>query len=356
MLESGNKLNRGDKIFLNLERLSVHTMNEEKMNKLLDDIASIKKSTEDVPIIKETVSQMKESLDGLSERVKMLQTENTNLKKKLEQLEIENEILGERLDLLEQHTRKNNLIINGLPLTPREDLREIIGKLGEEVEVEIKNSDICAVHRLPSRSGVPAIVAQLNNRDTKNDLIRAVKKKRPTTNKLGLTNSGNDLPIFCEEQLTQKMKSILIRAKQMRKEGIFQFVWVKDGNIFVREMAESKAYKITEMSQLEGEYTDQEKETRREDKEEASKASESNIERNKEKGTEKGHTTNYITPNSQKRTIEDRSPNQENNGLERTRRRTDLGPNSTNQYRQRGSIQSTLQKFRFNTGNNTYRR
>ncbi len=62
-----------------------------------------------------------------------------------------------------------------------------------------------------------------------------------------------DNPIYGEEQLTQKNKEILLKAKKLRREGIYTFEWVRDGHVFVRENAEGRAYKIMDISRLNGE-------------------------------------------------------------------------------------------------------
>ncbi len=119
------------------------------------------------------------------------------------------------------------------------------------MEIKINETDTCAIHRLPNRGGAPAtIVAQFNSRDKKIDLVKAIKKKKPKTEMLGYIV---DNPIYGEDQLTQKNKEILLKTKKLRREGIYMFVWVRDGQVFVRENAEGRTYKIMDMAQLDGE-------------------------------------------------------------------------------------------------------
>ncbi len=56
--------------------------------------------------------------------------------------------------------------MSGLPIIEREDLKMMVRKLTEKMEIKIYVTDICAIHRLPNRGDAPAtIAAQFNNRD-----------------------------------------------------------------------------------------------------------------------------------------------------------------------------------------------
>ncbi len=99
-------------------------------------------------------------------QLRFLQQESEVLSQRIESLEKENEWLHTRTEGIEAHTRKNNIVLSGLPVTEREDLRMVVKKLAEKMEIKINETDICAIHRLPSRGGAPAkIVTQFNNRD-----------------------------------------------------------------------------------------------------------------------------------------------------------------------------------------------
>ncbi len=80
--------------------------------------------------------------------------------------------------------------------------------------------------------------------------MKAIKKEKPKT---GMLEYAVDNPIYGEDQLTQKNKEILLKAKKLRREGIYMFVRVRDGHVFVLENAEGRAYKIMDIAQLDGE-------------------------------------------------------------------------------------------------------
>lgn len=94
----------------------------------------------------------------------------------------------------------------------------------------------------------PTIVAKLNNRDLKNQLIRAAKMKKSNAAVLGYDENS---PIFCDEHLTPETKTILFKAKALRKEGVLTYVWTRDCRVFVKESPESHTYELTSTDQLE---------------------------------------------------------------------------------------------------------
>lgn len=104
------------------------------------------------------------------------------------------------------------------PMAERGTLRSLFMKLGKKLEVEVQKCDIsCTIHRLPGRSNVTAIVARLNNRDLKSEMIRASKRKRLTSDVLGFEAVN---PIYCAEHLTAYTAAILKKAKQLKRDDL----------------------------------------------------------------------------------------------------------------------------------------
>ncbi len=57
--------------------------------------------------------------------------------------------------------------------------------VGSKLEVDIKDTDICTTHRLPSKSTAPTVVVKFNNYETKNNLIKAAKIKKIKSDAIG---------------------------------------------------------------------------------------------------------------------------------------------------------------------------
>ncbi len=92
---------------------------------------------------------------------------------------------------------KKNVIINGVPLTEEENLKEIIKNKAPKLEVENQDYHICALHCSPSKQKFPPIIMRLNSFDVRRDLVRN-SKKRLNGNAIGI----GPQPIFIEEHLS----------------------------------------------------------------------------------------------------------------------------------------------------------
>ncbi len=264
---------------------------QENFKKLIEDVAYIRKA-----------------IDESTTKINQLEQDNKILHEEVEELAMENYMLKNRIADMEQYSRKNNMIIRGIPKAAGEDLRMIVKKLATKLDMNISDFEIDTLHRLPSKNAIPAIIVKFTSRDTKNNFIRSAKKKKLAGCDIGFASVT---PIYCDEQITTHTREILQKALEIKRENVVQYVWVRDGNVFVREKEGELAYKITCLEQLnlnnpqEGRaQTENGKEKQREEEPKASQkqGTSANLDHITLKGTPgKG-------PNTEKRTMEDRSP------------------------------------------------
>ena len=128
------------------------TQIQDNTNKLLEENQTLRKQYAD----------LHESLNFHMAKVEKLETENQTLKKEvrflktsLEEVKEDNDAMAEdlatainKIDDLEQYSRKHNLEFHGIPESSQENLAEQIIKLGNVLNVPIRNNDIDICHRL----------------------------------------------------------------------------------------------------------------------------------------------------------------------------------------------------------------
>ncbi len=120
-----------------------------------------------------------------------------------------------------KNTRRNNLIINGVPKTKDENVRALVRDIANKLKVEISNNDIAAAHRLATNQEIPPIIVKFIKHEVKSNIIVASKKMKLN----GATLKYQPpLPIYCGEHLTQKTKQELVAAKNLRHNGIVKYV------------------------------------------------------------------------------------------------------------------------------------
>ncbi len=214
---------------------------------------------EDVEIIKSDMKDVKESLNSMSldfkeftdsfgailkNLVGRVDRLEQAMKKKTDELEVAHS----RIDHLEQYTRMDNIIINGLVCksyaemaTPNQtrgatsapvqhdimegQVEQVIQFLRRDVGVNIKDTDISVVHDLPSRIQKGGhnknIIVKFTNRRAKEAVMKNKGKLR-----------GKN--IYINEHLTGRNAHIFRKARELRKLNKVEAAWTRNCQVLVR--------------------------------------------------------------------------------------------------------------------------
>jgi len=171
------------------------------------------------------VAAMEKSVTFISDNFDKQLVINTNLEKEIDKLKTELKSANDRnadgIDSLEQYSRRNCVVLHGVPEKEKEDTDQLfINKIQEHLGVEVKVRDIDRSHRLGAKrsdgSGRAIIVkfARYNVR------ARVFREKRK------LKSTG----LMLTESLTKKRVAMLNAARD--KFGKMN-VWSSDGEIMV---------------------------------------------------------------------------------------------------------------------------
>ncbi len=220
------------------------------MEKNVEEILTrLKNLDEELRTVKEIVTETREIVDPLILRIDSLETKYMELSEDMSELREENRMLKNQIETMEQYSRKNNVIIQGIPQTQGEDVRKIVKTLGEKLEIKINESEVAAAHRLPVKrdTDTPPIIVKFLNHEIKPDMIAASKKKRLSSNHLGYSMYSR---IFCDEHLTQLNKQIFLEAKKLQREGLVKFVWTNNNIVRIRRDENSPKITINSIEQL----------------------------------------------------------------------------------------------------------
>lgn len=198
--------------------------------------------------LKAIVTETNAKIDPLKEKIEELESICTQTTHEVQKVQEISWNTAKRMDILEQYSRRENVIINGIPKKDNENVREIVKKVAEKLKVPLYDYSIISAHRLPSKQNTYPIVAKLLDRDVKTALVKASKKEKINS---GLLNYETVQPIYCDDHLTYGTRSILNTAKKLRENNIIKFVWIRNCNVYIRENENSKAIIIRSLEQLE---------------------------------------------------------------------------------------------------------
>lgn len=206
---------------------------------LMDVMADIKVIKTDMNNLRSNVDQFTSKLNGLDERLKTVE----KAQDEVHQLKAHISKLEEDLNNNNQWLRLNNVEIRGVPLKDKENLLEIVTKIGSKIQHPISKHNINFITRIPSRENrVKPIVVSFLNRYLKEDFVAAARSlKSLCPADISLEGTGR---IFVNDHLTVQNKVLLLKAKQLARDNEFEFVWVKNSKIFVRKNSQSSVIAI----------------------------------------------------------------------------------------------------------------
>lgn len=219
--------------------------------------------------IKNELSSLKElkvSLEFLSGEYDRVQLELKACEVKITSLTKENVKLSDtvrdissRLSLMEQHSRENNLEINGIPENKSENLVSIMKQLSNTLSIPLNENDIIMSTRVrkldPNNKKPRAIIVKLLNTRTRDNVLAAVSKfnKANPTEKLHtghLGYGGAKSPVFLSEHLSPHLKTLHAQTRQKARETGYKYVWVRNGRVFIRKDENSPAQQVKNVESL----------------------------------------------------------------------------------------------------------
>lgn len=218
------------------------------------------------------LDQMREDINGIKSEINLVKSELQSVEAKVNCTEQSMEgllsnykrlgedlvaVKSELLDL-QQHSRKNNIIISGLPGSLRgSDVIEVIKKIASILDVPFYRSDINAAHWLPSRQGedkskqlnIQPLIVSFVSRIVKNDWIDA-RWRRRSLKACELDSGFPSNEIYINEQLTPHFRTMFNAARALLKEQKLSSVWTRDGRVLVKKTANSRPFRVTSLQDL----------------------------------------------------------------------------------------------------------
>lgn len=218
----------------------------DKTNDNIEGLRSdITSAVKDIGILKTQYEDLKTSTDLTATKVNDLEDKNIQLTRKVTLLE------QEVMDL-QQQSRKNNLIITGVPVSQRENIFAILDTMARILDVPFGRDIVSAAHRLPSTGDdkrPPLIVVCFVSRATKQDWMTARRTKRTLSAK-ELHSSFPDTPVFLNDHLTPHTRETFNAARKLVKEKKLEAVWTSDGRVLAKKSAAGTPFRIREPRQL----------------------------------------------------------------------------------------------------------
>lgn len=170
-------------------------------------------------------------------------------------------------NMRDQYSRMNNLEISGIPFVKNESLMQALFLICAKVGITIDEKDVDSIQRvrryvLAGDGGVgaggaataasarePAVIVRFSRRRVKDQLLAAIRARRGITT-ADLDMSGPAVNIYVSDHLTPPNKLLLKKARELKKELNYTYLWVRDCKIFMRKTDGSKSILISNIKDL----------------------------------------------------------------------------------------------------------
>lgn len=234
-------------VFLDLDpkNMTLETLLEE-LNKKMEVVFKIK---EDTGFYAQKYDEMITKQNDLLDLMKKQQNKVDDLSNKCKYLEKFNQALEQRVQCLEQATNSKNIEIQGIKMQDKEVLNDVLAKIMSKMGT--KQEDVESYWRvgkqIPGRRP-PAIVIKLRNEAVRDEWMN--KKGLVRTYKDMYPESDDNSPIFINEHLTKYFKDLLWNAKTKLKD-MYQYVWVKKGQILCKKSDGARVFNIVSVHDIE---------------------------------------------------------------------------------------------------------
>ncbi|KAK5639485.1 hypothetical protein RI129_011977 [Pyrocoelia pectoralis] len=177
---------------------------------------------------KQELHENKQEVQELKNELKNQKTENSNLK---------NEIIS-----LQNYSRRDNIVIQGINVTPNEAVSAIFNEMSAAIGSTLKFENLSTAHRIPSRANgaIKPIVVKFIKAEDKIQWLSKFKTaslQEPQYPGISTKRINKNLPegrVQVHQQLAPGFAALLARTKRLARDKGYRFIWVREDKILVK--------------------------------------------------------------------------------------------------------------------------
>ncbi|PZC83213.1 hypothetical protein B5X24_HaOG208304 [Helicoverpa armigera] len=221
-----------------------------KFSSMYEDLEELKKA---VTFLSDAHDEQKKVNTNNNNFIAKFTKDNAKLSAEVKQLDI-------KIQQMDQLARESNIEIQCVPEHKTENLLTIVQQLARVTGYELRENEIQSFHRIAKMNAETnrprSIVVKLASPRVRDNLLAAVRNfnKKNEAEKLNTSHigiGGEKKPIFVTENLTLANKKLHAATRTAAKERKYNFVWIRNGRIFVRKDVTTKPQLIQNMECVE---------------------------------------------------------------------------------------------------------
>lgn len=206
--------------------------------------------------IRKEMKKLSRGVDHLNHRV-------TNIEHTQEESNNEITVLKRAVQNLQQSALSLDIVIKGMPEIEQNnnDLQVLLQTLFTKMDCAEHLNDVTDVRRIGKPPAAAAststsarpIVIKMRNVDCKQTILKLKRKKNISCADIVVNNNAIGTAkqiIYMDERLTPELSTLYYEARKLKQKGAYKYVWVRNGNIFLRKNDSDKAVKINDVAQI----------------------------------------------------------------------------------------------------------
>lgn len=199
-------------------------------------------------VLQRHLAPIQTAVRELREETTRLERDRAALTASVTEVMTENRTLISRLEEIERYTRRDNIIISGLPEGSYSEAgsqaagsstddqpiessaiteKTVLKLFNESMGLNLTATDIAIAHRLKksSREQFRPIIVRLANKRIRDAILRAKKSLR---------NDTHNQNIYISEHITQAASKLLFEARQLVKSKRIASAWTMNGRVLIK--------------------------------------------------------------------------------------------------------------------------
>jgi regulator of replication initiation timing len=231
---------------------TVDSLKREIMGEIKKVISENSEIRNSLQFMSDSMDKTNSLMDTIKSQLKRYEEENQQLRRDNTELRKSVSTLEERLRNLEQHSRRQNIEIDGVPETSGESVVRILQDVAGAIGVEFKEEAVVAAHRVPSfnKKKTKPIVVRFSNYEERDKWIAGFRQVRPLAASAVNASFSGSSKIFINEHLTPENKLFLSKVKEAARNKSYKYVWCRNGKVFIRKNESEKCIRVEHLSDI----------------------------------------------------------------------------------------------------------
>ena len=174
--------------------------------------------------------------------IKNLLADNQTLRKRLTKLEKRTIETERKLNEMDQHSRKVNIEIDGIPDTiQQKDLKKFAVEMLQYAGIApVSNEDIEVIHRLKSKKTPNTTILK-----AKRDFLDKVYEKKKVIQEVAKNSMGYpDTTLYVNSNLCPAFKALAYNCRKLKISGLISDTWCANGQVKIK-FSDSNIEKIS---------------------------------------------------------------------------------------------------------------